>query len=138
MLSYVQQGVIINTFHFPSVVLICWSTYQHIDTSTMASYGACCKEMYFKDTMHYNSLFLYKNYLRNRGELSLHLRITRAANKLTSQVDAKVPSEKTIELYDLSPQRIVGSPLRDSWVICVHKWKTVQSDTQVLAFKNIH
>lgn len=31
------------TFHFPSVALSCWSIYQHMDTRTMASYGACCK-----------------------------------------------------------------------------------------------
>lgn len=32
-----------TTFHLPPVLWICWSTYQHMVTSTMASYGACCK-----------------------------------------------------------------------------------------------
>ena len=36
------------TFHSPSVALICWSTYQHRDTRTMASYGACCKTIQFE------------------------------------------------------------------------------------------
>lgn len=38
--------------------------------------------------------------------------------KLTSQVDANVPSAYTMELYDLSPQRTVGSPIRASLVSC--------------------
>lgn len=45
--------------------------------------------------------------------------------KLTSQLDPKVPSEYTIELYDLSPQRMVGLPVRDSRVICVQNCKAI-------------
>lgn len=33
----------VPTFHLPPVLWICWSTYQHMVTSTMASYGACCR-----------------------------------------------------------------------------------------------
>lgn len=36
-------------------------------------------------------------------------------------MDPKVPSENTIELYDLSPQRMVGLPVSASRVIYVQK-----------------
>lgn len=49
--------------------------------------------------------------------------------KLTSQVVPKVPSAKLSELYDLSPQRIVGSPVRAALVIFVQNFKVTQSET---------
>lgn len=39
--------------------------------------------------------------------------------ELTSQLDPKEPSENTSELYDLSPQRMVGLPVRASRINCV-------------------
>lgn len=46
-----------------------------------------------------------------------------------------MPSANTIELYDLSPQRMVGLPVRASWVTCVQNWKVIESDTQLFSFK---
>lgn len=50
--------------------------------------------------------------------------------KLTSQVDPKVPFENMIEVYDLSPQRIAGLPLRASVVNCIHNPKKTQNQTR--------
>lgn len=53
-------------------------------------------------------------------------------HKLTSQVDPNVPSAKTIELYDLSPQRMVGLPVSASRVICDQRGRVTQSDTEAI------
>lgn len=52
------------------------------------------------------------------------------AHKLTSQVDPNVPSANTIELYDLSPQRMVGLPVSASRVICDQRARVTKSDTE--------
>lgn len=47
------------TLHLPSATLICWSRYQFIETSTMPSYGACCKTIFVLFTIYKEFCFFY-------------------------------------------------------------------------------